>query len=344
MPPKKKKFSFASKVGANVETQKRQEMGFSYLDLPDDVPQFKVDKKGTIEFDIIPYFVTSKEHLDRNESREIAMEGDPWYRRPFMVVRDIGADKRTMVSPRTIKERCPVDEYQAKMVQNGEDPKLVKALNPSYRNLYLIIPRDHKDYEEVIHVWDVSQYVFQRLLNEELREDESRMAFPDWDEGLRLKVRFTEKVFQGNKFTEVSRIDFEERDPIEKKFRTNVPNLDEMLMISSYDELKSMLLELPPGSDDGTEDPDPDEHEKAEEMARKPKGKERPKTKRERGDEEEEPPDPEPEEEKGEEAPEYDDKDPEEQKPSETAAEEPPDPEDGDEEWDGEEWDDDVAF
>ena len=103
--------------------------------------------------------------------------------------------------------------------------------------------RSSKDYAERPHIFDISQFCFQQQLNEEIDEDEANAVFPDPDEGLTVKVRFSEASIGKTKFPEASRIDFSPRaKPISDKMLAASPNLDEMLIIPSYASLEAMFF------------------------------------------------------------------------------------------------------
>jgi hypothetical protein len=252
---RKKQSKFKDKVSADTTRQKNAESNYGYLKLPKGVNIFSPDE-GKVRLDILPYLVTDEKHPDRNEEMEIAIPGELWYKRPFKVHRNIGAENDTVVCLASFGQRCPICEYLAKRRKEGADMEEIKALRPSQRNLYVVVPIGVKGMEEKPHIWDVSQYLFQNLLNEELEEDPDYAAFPDLEEGLTLRIRFEEQQLGKNKFNEAKRIDFEEREEIyEDSILEEVPNLDEVLTKLSYEELDAKFLEME--STDEVEDPPP---------------------------------------------------------------------------------------
>jgi hypothetical protein len=91
------------------------------------------------------------------------------------------------------------------------------------------------------------------LLTKELKENEEYEVFPDLEEGLTLKIRFEPGTFQTkNPYPQASRIDFLERDEqYTEKILDKIPNLDEVLIELSYQELKNKFFEMDEEPDAG---------------------------------------------------------------------------------------------
>lgn len=262
---KQKRSKFRGKTAANAKQQKQQESNYGYLMLPRNVSIFQPEPGKRHRFDILPYIVTDPNHPDRDDNLGIAQVGDLWYKRPFKIHRNIGGDNNTVVCLTSIGKKCPICEYRAKMFKEGAAKEDTDALKPSSRNLYIVIPEGSED----IHIWDVSQYLFQNLLNDELEENEEYEVFPDLEEGLTLKVRFDSSTIGSSKpFAEASRIDFEERDAAyEESILDEVPDLDNVLKVYSYSQLEAMFLEI----DEPEEVPEDDEPEETIPTRRKKK-------------------------------------------------------------------------
>ncbi|KKK55205.1 hypothetical protein LCGC14_3076910, partial [marine sediment metagenome] len=144
----------------------------------------------------------------------------------------------------SISKKCPICEYRAQRMKEGADKEETDAIKYSFRNLYATVPIGDREYDEVPHIWDMSQYLFQDLLNDEIEEDERYADFPDPDSGYTLKIRFDEgRIGSSRPFAEASRIDFIDRDrPYTDKELKKVPNLDEVLNIYSYPKLERIFL------------------------------------------------------------------------------------------------------
>jgi hypothetical protein len=121
-----------------------------------------------------------------------------------------------------------------------------------------------------MHIWDVSWYLFQKLLNDEVEENEDNEVFPDIEEGLTLKIRFDSKQFgKGKPYPEASRIDFKERDEqYTEEILDSVPDLDKVLKVLSYEEIQNMFFEL---DDEPTETIDEEDAEETSKPIRRKK-------------------------------------------------------------------------
>lgn len=242
---KKKRSSFAGKVRANVQHQKESRSSYGYLKLPKGVSIFSPKPGSRVRLDFMPYIVSDPRHPDRNEDLGIAVEGSEWYRRPFRAHRNIGTENQSIVCLQSVGRKCPICEFRAQRQKEGAEKEEVDALKSSQRNIYCVIPKDDKDNEEKPHIWDVSQFLFQELLNQELEEDERYELFPDLEEGYTLRVRFDERSFAGTKFAEASRIDFMDRKkPYTKADVAGIPDLDQVLNILTAKEIEKIFLEL----------------------------------------------------------------------------------------------------
>ena len=238
--------SFRGKVGQDSQRQKASGSQYGYMSLPKGVNIFKEEPGGRAELDFMPYEITDPNHPDRDAKNGVAMEGDLWYKRPFSVIRNVGPNNETVVSPTSVGKRCPITEWRKRRLSEGAPKEETDPLKPSKRNLYIVIPKGMKDFEETPHIWNISQAMFQDQLNEEVSENPDWEVFPDLEEGLTAKIRFTSKTISGSKpFAETSRIDFVERDAAyPESVLKKVPNLDEVLTILSYEELERKFLEL----------------------------------------------------------------------------------------------------
>lgn len=256
-----KKPNYKTAVSKNVEKQRSEGRSYGYLNLPNGVELFK-ETKGRITVDIIPYVISNPHHADIDKDSGIEV-GTLWYKMPFKVHRGIGpGDGETVVCPTTFGKPCPICEYRKKRQAEGADKDEIKALNPSKRNLYAVIPLGVKDFEEKIHIWNTTDFFVQELINKELEENEDMACFPDLEDGFSLKFRFDEESFSGNKYYKPSRLDFDERDAYDESILDEVPDLDKCIKVQSYKELEALLFQVEPEDVDDTviaDDDDEDE-------------------------------------------------------------------------------------
>ena len=166
---KKKKSKFGANVVADVERRKKEGSAYGYLNLPKGLKMFKesdgIDTKGRVHLDIIPYIVSDKHHKDANPDTDTAQIGEPWYKKPISVHRGIGVDNESVVCPRTIGKKCPICEHRDKQIKDGEDKDDI-INKAQLRNLYLVYPIGSKNYDEEIHLWDISDYLSQQKLDD----------------------------------------------------------------------------------------------------------------------------------------------------------------------------------
>ena len=270
MKKNKKKSRFKGAVSRNAERQARGVSQYGYLRLPKGVNIFKEEPRTRVELDIIPYVITSDSHPDRDEEYGVAVKGELWYKRPYWLHRGVGPDNQSVVCPSSVGKPCPICEYRSQLLKDGANwaDDTVKALKPSMRNLYVVIPKNNKNYSEELHIWDISQFLFQEKLNEEIQENEEYETFPDLEEGYTLRIRFAEGTFGTNKFAEVSRIDFVERKkPYDESILEKIPSLDDMLEILPYPTIESMFFgNMSPDEDENEEYDDEDVKKKKREV------------------------------------------------------------------------------
>lgn len=256
MAKKAKTSSFRNKVAKDTQRQKTAGSNYGYLILPKGVGVLKTDEVNKLMIDILPYVVSDAKHPDLDQETDTATVGSLWYKRPFKIHRNIGSGNDTVVCLSSVGGRCPICEFRTKRIKEGAEKEELDALKASQRNLYVVIPKGVKGMEETPHIWDVSQYLFQNLLNDELEENDENAVFPDLEEGKTLKIRFEEKQLGKNKFKEVSRIDFVDRDEAyDEAILNDIPDLDKVLTILSYKELEAKFMELDPVEDEDDDEP-----------------------------------------------------------------------------------------
>ena len=242
----KKKSNFRNQTVSDARRQKKEAASYGYLNLPKGVKIFNIkEKTREILMDIIPYVVTDKRHPDRDADENRAIVDGLWYKRPFKTHRDIGVNNDTFVCLTSIGKKCPICDYVTEQRRKGAEWDDLKDIAAKHRNLYAVIPIDSDDHDEVGHVWEISRFLFQNELNDQLEEDPDNGIFPDLEEGLTLKVKLKWKKFGKNSFAETRDITFEERnEQYTEDVLEDVPNLDEILNVLSYKELEAKFLDM----------------------------------------------------------------------------------------------------
>lgn len=240
----KSKSNFRGKVGKDGQKSDKPE---SYLNLPKGVELYIAESEvRKVKLDFLPYVVSDSNHPCKDEKEGIALEGNLWYRRPFKVHRNVGSDNRKFICPKSIGKPCPICDYQKKMFNEGRPKEETTPLYPQTRSLYIVLPLDQKGFEEIPYVWDMANTMFQEILIEELGEDPSNEVFPDLEEGKTLEVRLKWKTIgeKGKPFPEATNITFLDREPYDDKILDEVPDLDKVLKVLSYEELSNKFFEL----------------------------------------------------------------------------------------------------
>lgn len=255
---KKKVSMWRKAVTADTDRQKKQASKMGYFQLPKNITIFKETPGTKAKMDFLPYVVTDENHPDSNKEYGIAVPGQQWYKRPFRIHRGIGVNNEYVVCPTSIGKRCPICEHRANLQKGGNATKEeLSSLNATNRVLYNIIPLNDKEYEKTVHIWEASQFLFQDKLNEEIEEEEDNADFPSLEEGKTLRIRFVEESFQKNKYASVGRIDFLEREEqYDEGMLKDVCNLDEVLIILSYEELDKKFMDMESVSDNADDDDD----------------------------------------------------------------------------------------
>jgi hypothetical protein len=260
MSKKERKHSFKGKTNRDAKRQKDNNKGFGYLNLPKGTNLYTPKPGSREEFDIIPYIVSDKNHPDKDKEFGIAEPGTIWYKRPFKVHRQVGADNEKVVCLSSFGKKCFICEYRKKRAKEGADKDELQNFNASSRNLYVVKPKNNKNFPDEFHVLDFSQFNFQDLLNDEIEENEKYESFPDLEDGLTLKVRWDEEVFAGNKFAAASRIDFLERKKgYSEDILDEVPDLDKLLKELTYEQMEAKFLEMDSTSGEDNDEEDDEE-------------------------------------------------------------------------------------
>lgn len=259
---KEKKSSFRSKMEKSITNEKNKSIGYGYLKIPSGVQMFKEAKIKDLEItvDFVQYQVSLPNHPDQIEV------GEYWWKRPFKVHRNVGADKKNVICPKSIGKRCPICDYQKKQFDAGAPIEETKLLYPSDRALYVIIPHG-SGFDEVVYVWDSSDFLFGNFMKKKIEANPDNWEFAELDEnGKSVEITFKEKPIGKNKMYEAGSIKFVSRDyEIDESILDTVPALDDMLAVLSYKEIEHMFFEID-DEDLATEDDVIQEPEEVEEV------------------------------------------------------------------------------
>jgi len=230
---------------AQAEKSKNK-YGSQLFNLPDGTEQFK-PKKKTYNLDHLPYRITDKKHPSGRE------KGKLWYERTFYMHFNVGPEDKPVICPTSIGKPCPVCEEYKRLSKSGDesDSKEADRIKKKERQMFNIIDTDDQD--KGVQFFEYSTFNYGDIIDEEIREseDDSGYArFANLKGGFTLEVRFIEAKMGSNKYIKASRVDFNEREDYDKDILDDVINLDEVLVVKSYDELAALIE----GGDDDEED------------------------------------------------------------------------------------------
>lgn len=207
--------------------------GLGFWDFKDDVTRI----------DIVPYIA--------GKGNPWAKEGELHYERTYYQYRaKIGAEqKRYVTLGETFGVRDPIQEYRNEIARKVPQDKteedelnaLVKSLEPSERQLWLIY--DHNQKDKGVQLFDFSFHKFGRLLDKRVDSSTEEEAwdefyFPDED-GFTLKVTWENDSQWG---LGAVAIDFiARREPLPEEIVNHGYCLDDMLVQTPYEKLYAIF-------------------------------------------------------------------------------------------------------
>lgn len=241
MSKAKKRRKRRSVAGATARRRETAESGFSDMfALPKGMGMFALQSTGTKRIDVIPYTV--------GEGNPNAEPDAFYWERTFFIHRNVGVNNEMVICPaRTVKKRCPICEYRAKLSQDPDaEEKTVKALAPSKRMLMNVVDMKKDPKREKVKVWHISHWYFGKAMDIALaaayEDHEDNMDnFCDPEDGHYLKC-VAEQGYEQRGY-EVVRVDFVPRKhDLADETLEAVACLDDILVIKSHEELKEMFF------------------------------------------------------------------------------------------------------
>lgn len=227
-----------------IENDLRPRGGGKLFNLPADkkVKSWEGPKGNeTYYLDILPYVVSIPNH-------PFVKQGDLWYRNDVYVHWGIGPTKSWYVCPLTVNKRCPICEHREELRKEGADEKIIKDLYFKRKQIFNLDAKciDEKSNLETL-LWMHNLDNFGKLLAKILgRKSEEFRDFFLLQNGYTLKVDFEEKKFAGakNPYYNALTIEFLERDPYPESILKETVDLDKVLNILPYEELRSIFLNV----------------------------------------------------------------------------------------------------
>jgi hypothetical protein len=234
--------SFRGKVLKDSERNSKSDS--KYLNLPEGVELYmaEIDVRK-IKLDFLPYVVSDSNHPCKNEKDGTAVKDSLWYRRPFKVHRSVGTDNLKFICPTSIGKKCPICEYQKKLYDQGRPKEETVPLYPQRRSLYIVVDVEG---EGTPLIWNMADKMLQDMLVKRLKEEPDNEVFPSLEEGKTLEIRLKWDSIgeKGKPFPEAVDIDFIDREAYSEKVLDEVPDLDTVLIVPTYEELHAKFFEL----------------------------------------------------------------------------------------------------
>jgi len=238
-----------------VSGRKRAEthkVGFdsTSLAIPKDAKTFRLDKEGMRKVDIIPFRA--------GKGNPFADEGELHFERTYYVHKNVGPNQDMYVCPaKTAGKPCPICEYRTALTKKPDaDEDLIKDLAPKERQLFNVI--DVEKPEDGVQIWDISFYLFGKLLDARIRkseDDDEYEYFADLQDGKTLRLGVEEQSFGGKSFYSVESIDFKNRrEGYDEDILEQSHCLDDIVQLIPYDKLKKIFLQVPEDEDDDDDD------------------------------------------------------------------------------------------
>ncbi len=256
----------SSRAKGNEEQRKRlredaeeqQSGGQSTLFNMPEGTQFLDIEAGKYYLDILPYVVSKTDHHKVGK-------GEQWMRVIFGVHRNVGPDNKTYICPKkTVNKKCPIcEQYVRDLEEHGKDDESVKGLKVKMKHLYNVIDLDaagkKKDKVQIMYI---SPFCFGDLVDEDLKEAEDEdlvWDYPWLKGGATLKVRFVDKKFMKTKYVKATKVEYEERDDYDEDILDETVDLDSVLIIPTYDELRNAFLDITDKDTEQNDDNEPHE-------------------------------------------------------------------------------------
>jgi hypothetical protein len=224
--------------------------------------EFYQVKKGENAIDIIPYEVKSKRHP---KGRKI---GSLDYKLSVAAHKSgAGALEGSILCLKyTFGKPCPICEERKRMLDSGQfskDDEEIKKLNFSKRVIYNVI--DTQEPDKGIQLFSTSDYEVQKEIIEKAKYSAKGegefIAFADLDEGYTVTFRGAKRLGDYKGFKPKD-FDFEEREEnYNEDILNDVYQLDEMLCIPTYKEVKNIFLGIGNEEEDEVEEDEVEEDE-----------------------------------------------------------------------------------
>ena len=232
---------------------------------------FKLAEPGTYhDLNILPWTIGSKNHPEVAAGNMHI--GDPDYVLDIMVHTRIGPNNGDYICPKkNFNKPCPICERADELWKNEATKEEARKLFAKRKCVYLV-----QELDENFHAKSDTPLIFETAHSTFSKELQSRatsclrgkgvvnFADPN-DQGKVVSFSVNEGTMgNGKKFKEAGNFEFNERvEEISDEILEKCPSLDTMMVVKSYDQLKSALY----GDPDDVEDDFENQQDEAEEQA-----------------------------------------------------------------------------
>ena len=219
-------------------------------------------KEDQHELCLIPYLnkensVFRLENPDFNMpfSDKVLSDRQGWAHKLTVLIHgNIGVNKDNVLCPRTLKKSCPICEERDRLIKEGVDSKTaqeqISALNPAKRAVYNVFVFDSaEEMKKGVQIWEAPHQSIEDTLSElyvdrrtgekkyyTMPEEKWNVCFEKKGKGLNTEYRHVE-ILARRKEDE-----FSEKELME--LYDMAYNIEEIIDIKSYDELKEMHFGL----------------------------------------------------------------------------------------------------
>lgn len=223
---------------------------------------FKMGEPGAYhDINILPWIISSKNHPEVVAGH--AQVGDPDYVLDLMVHTRIGPSQGDYICPkRNFNKPCPICEQADELWKNEKTKNEARALFAKRKCVYLVqelTDEFHAKSEDPM-IFEVSHSVFSKELQSRATSclrGKGVVNFADPDVKVGKVVSFSvneETMGNGKKYKQAANFEFNERaEEISDEILEKCPSLDSMMVIKSYNQLKSALYGDPEDVEDDFE-------------------------------------------------------------------------------------------
>ena len=225
----------------------------SYFFIPDGVSRWipKGSKNGEEHFfDILPFRVGDRYPIQRVESRKIQLQPGEWtYWLDVWIHRRVGPENRIAVCPsKSYGKPCPMCEHFFALLDDEEDDERRKRIwqekGAKRRCVFNVWVHDNdSEREKGVQIFEVAHFFMEKELRERAKDrktgEEILYASPGRD-GRQIYFKIVSKGGTGQRI-EFTGHNFYKRDyEIGDELLSRVVQLDQLLVLHSYDELNEM--------------------------------------------------------------------------------------------------------